>query len=119
MSRQTDLLREIAGAINTGSPYRIAEWFTEDFRLHQPGAPTLPLGHAGAAQMLARSRTLTPPINFEALDMVEQGDRVAVRWQLNATYDGKPFEESILAIYRFVDGRIGEDWGIPFRALWP
>jgi hypothetical protein len=62
MSRQTDLLREIAGAINAGSPYRIAEWFTEDFRLHEPSAPALPPGHAGAAQMLARSRALTPPI---------------------------------------------------------
>jgi len=119
MSRQTDLLREIVAAINTGSPYRISEWFTEDFRLHEPGAPALPPGHAGAGQMLARSRALTPPINFAALDMVEQGDRVAVRWQLTATHDGKPFEESILAIYRFVEGRIAEDWGIPFRALWP
>ena len=51
--------------------------------------------------------------------MIEEGDRVAVRWQLTATYDGKPFEESIMAIYRFEDGRITEDWGIPIRATWP
>jgi hypothetical protein len=37
---------------------------------------------------------------LEILDMVEEGDRVAVRWQLTATYDGKPFEQSIMAIYR-------------------
>jgi ketosteroid isomerase-like protein len=69
--------------------------------------------------MRARSRALTPPINFEILDMIEEGDRVAVRWQLTATYDGKPFEQSIMAIYRFDEGRIAEDWGLSFRALWP
>jgi predicted ester cyclase len=119
MSQKKDLLREIAAAINAGSAYRISEWFTENFRLHQPAAPSLPIGHAGASQMLARSRMLVPPINFEILDMVEEGDRVAVRWQLTATYDGKPFEESIIAIYRFEQGRIAEDWGIPIRSRWP
>ena len=119
MSQQKNLLREIAAAINAGSEFRIAEWFTDDFRLHQPDAPSLAVGHAGASEMLARARRLVPPINFEMLDMVEEGDRVAVRWQLTATYGGKPFEESIIAIYRFKRGRIAEDWGIPIRALWP
>jgi ketosteroid isomerase-like protein len=51
--------------------------------------------------------------------MIEEGDRVAVRWQLTATYEGGPFEQSIMAIYRFENGRIAEDWGISIRALWP
>src|SRR4051812_17925487 len=76
MSRQSDLLREIAAAINAGSAYRIADWFTEEFRLHEPAAPPLAVGHMGAAQMLARSRTLEPPRNLEILAMVEEGDRV-------------------------------------------
>jgi len=42
-----------------------------------------------------------------------------VRWQLTASYDGRSFEQSILAIYRFENGRIAEDWGISIRALWP
>src|SRR5271166_2167358 len=119
MSQQQDLLREIAAASNSGAPDRIGDWFTEDFRLHEPGAPALPVGHAGASQMRARFRTLVPPINLAILDMVEEGDRVAVRWQLTATYDGKPFEQSIMAIYRFERGRIAEDWGTSIRALWP
>jgi ketosteroid isomerase-like protein len=56
---------------------------------------------------------------LEILDMIEEGDRVAVRWQLTATYDGRPFEQSIMAIYRFEKGRIAEDWGISIRTLWP
>ena len=32
MSRQTDLLREIAAAMSSGAADRISNWFTEDFR---------------------------------------------------------------------------------------
>jgi predicted SnoaL-like aldol condensation-catalyzing enzyme len=119
MSQQKALLREMAAAHNSGAPDRISHWFTENFRLHEPGAPPLPTGHEGASQMRARFRTLKPPIKLEILDMIEEGDRVAVRWQLTATYDGKPFEQSIMAIYRFEKGRIAEDWGISFQAHWP
>jgi hypothetical protein len=43
-----------------------------------------------------------------------------VRWQVTATYyDGKPSERSIMAIYRFENGRIAEDWGIASPTLWP
>ena len=43
-----------------------------------------------------------------------------MRWQVTATDDdGKPYERSIMAIYRFENGRIAEDWGIAARALSP
>lgn len=119
MSRQKDVLREMAAAHNSGAPDRIEKWFTEDFRLHEPGAPSSSTGHEGARRMRARFKSLSPPVRLDILDMIEEGDRVAVRWQLTATYDGKPFEQSILAIYRFANGRIAEDWGIAARALWP
>ena len=119
MSQQKELLRELAAAHNSGAHDRVSDWFTEDFRLHEPGAPALPVGHEGARQMRARFKTLTPPRKLEILDMIEQGDRVAVRWQLTATYEGRAFEQSIMAIYRFENGRIAEDWGISTRALWP
>jgi ketosteroid isomerase-like protein len=119
MSQQKDLMREMAAAHNSGAPDRISEWFTEDFRLHEPGAPPSAVGYEGASQMRARFRTLTPPIRLEILDMIEEGDRVAVRWQLTATYEGEPFEQSVMAIYRFEQGRIAEDWGIATRASWP
>jgi ketosteroid isomerase-like protein len=119
MSRQTDLLREIAAAINAGTGYRIADWFTEDFRLHEPGRAALPVGHAGAEQMLARAEGFAGPISFEIRDTVEEGDRVAVRWQVTATRGGEPFEQSIIAIYRFEHGRIAEDWGVAIAAPWP
>jgi len=124
MSQQKDLLREIAAATSSGASDRISDWFTEDFRLHEPGKPALRVGHEGARQMREAGRQiragLKTPIKVEILDMIEEGDRVAVRWQLSATYDDdKPYERSIMAIYRFENGRIAEDWGISIPELWP
>jgi predicted SnoaL-like aldol condensation-catalyzing enzyme len=58
-------------------------------------------------------------LNLEVLDAVEEGDRVAVRWKADWTDAGERHEASILAIYRFKDGLIAEDWGVSARAPWP
>ena len=124
MSRQTDLLREIAAAMSSGAPDRISNWFTEDFRLHEPGKPALPVGPEGARQMMEAGRQnrmragIRTPAKVEILDMIEEGDRVAVRWQVTPRNDN-PYEGSCVAIYRFENGRIAEDWGIVAPALWP
>jgi len=124
VSQQKDLLREIAAAINAGASYRISDWFTEDFRLHEPGKPALPVGHEGARQMMEAGRQnrmpagVQTPAKVEILDMIQEGDRVAVRWQVNPIADN-PYEGSCVAIYRFENGRIAEDWGIVAPALWP
>ena len=47
MSQQKALLQEITVAITTRTEYRITEWFTEDFWLHEPGKTPLPVGHGG------------------------------------------------------------------------
>src|SRR6516165_5189445 len=103
MSQQTDLLREIAAAISSGAPDRISDWFTEDFRLHEPGKPALPVGHEGARQMMETGRQnrmragVETPAKVEALDMIEEGDRVAVRWQVTATaYNGTLMKGRVL-----------------------
>ena len=118
MSRQKEVLREIAQVINGNGDYRIDEWFTEDFRLIEPTKPNWPRGHEGASKLLDCFRAFTPPLQFVALDMMEHADRVAVRWQLSATYHGEPLRLAMIAIYRFRDGRIAEDWGIPVRGEW-
>jgi ketosteroid isomerase-like protein len=126
MSQQTDLLREIAAAISSSAPDRISDWFTEDFRLHEPGKPALPVGHEGARQLIEAGRQnrmragVQTPVKVEALDMIQEADRVAVRWQVTTTApNGNPYEGSCVAIYRFENGRIAEDWGIVAPALWP
>jgi len=62
--------------------------------------------------MLASIRDLLPGgPRVEALDMVEEGDRVAARWRFSGTRDGAP--------RRLAIGRIAEDWGVAARADWP
>jgi predicted ester cyclase len=60
---------------------------------------------------------LSPAIQFDAVDIVEDGDRVAVRWRLPATRNGEPLHSAIMAMYRFEGGRIAEDWGISFTGV--
>jgi ketosteroid isomerase-like protein len=109
-----------------GRSDRISDWFTEDFRLHEPGKPALPVGHEGARKMMEAGRQnrmragVQTPVKVEILDMIEEGDRVAVRWQVTATAPNRnPYQGSCVAIYRFENGRIAEDWGIVAPALWP
>src|SRR5450432_1351464 len=75
MSKQKEMLREIAQAISGDGPYWIDQWFTEDFRLVEPTKPNWPRGHEGVNKLLDILRTLTPPVRFVALDMVEEADR--------------------------------------------
>src|SRR6516225_4601571 len=123
MSQQKDLLWEIAVATSSGASDRISDWFTEDFRLHEPGKPALPVGHEGSRQMWEAGRQ-TGEIKDAYKSRNPRYDRggrsISMRWQLTATdYDGKPYERSIMAIYRFENGRIAEDWGSSIPALWP
>ena len=111
MSNKEFFLR-VAAAINAGDVEHVAEWFTEDFKLHEPGV-RLPTGHEGARLMLHHLRTtLGPQTRLEVLDMVEEGDHVAVRWQFSGIKGGQPVLVPCIAICRFVNGRIAEDWGI-------
>jgi ketosteroid isomerase-like protein len=119
MSRHADFFHEVAETITANRPYPIVDWFTEDFRLHDPNLPDWPTGHAGAAKMMDLFRALGGPIHFEAVEIIEDGDRAAVRWRLSATQDGQPLSSSIIAMYRFEGGRIAEDWGVSVRKEWP
>jgi predicted SnoaL-like aldol condensation-catalyzing enzyme len=119
MSHHKAMLLEIADALSSGGNPRIEAWFTEDFRLHDPGFPDWPTGHAGASALLAQTVSLGPTTKLQALDMLEEDDRVAVRWRLSAIQDGEIFDCAMMSMYRFENGRIAEDWGIFSRRQWP
>ena len=119
MSAQKRLLLDLAARLSAGDVDRIESWFSKDFQLHEPGIPHECSGYAGASLMLARIKHSTPNVWVEALDMVEEGDRVAVRWLFTATQEGTARQMSSVAIYRFTDGLISDDWGVVMSAAWP
>ena len=117
MKKQT--LTRLAAEISARRSVDVADYFTSSFRLHDPNAPHIGLGLAGAREMLDGIRAWAPDIKIEVADTVEEGDRVAVRWRLTGTRDGKRAEAAIIGIYRFEGPLIAEDWGIAARAPWP
>jgi predicted SnoaL-like aldol condensation-catalyzing enzyme len=112
MLTNAGLLQELAVLVNERRPVPIARYFTEDFRLDDAGAGVVRTGHAGAQAMMDGVVSLAPDVRFEILDVVEAADRAAVRWRVTGTGAAGPFDVAMMAIYRFVDGRIAEDWGV-------
>lgn len=86
--------------------------FAGVFRLDDAGAGTVRNGHTGAQIMIDDILSLAPDVRFEILDAIEAPDRVAIRWCARGTRPTGSFDVAIIAIYRFVNGRIAEDWGV-------
>jgi predicted ester cyclase len=119
MSSRKDFFVRIARSMATGDIDHVPEWFTEDFKLHDPSLGGFRSGHDGARDMLRSLAQHVPGARIDVLDMVEEGDKVAVRWQFSGQKDGRPVYLSAVAIYRFEGLRIAEDWGIAVKAEWP
>lgn len=79
MSRQKEVLREIVRVVSRNGPFRIAEWFTEDFRLVEPTKPNCG-GDVRAPASCSSFSGRSPLLCNSSRDMVEEADRVAVRW---------------------------------------
>ncbi len=72
--------------------------------------------------MVTAMRTAVPDLQLTVEDMVAEGDKVVVRWTFRGTHTGvsasgtpptgKPLTALAIGIYRFVDGKIAEDWGM-------
>ena len=118
MSSKKAALLRIAQAMSDGDIEHVPEWFTEDFKLHDPSFGGFRAGHNGARDMLRSLAEHVPNARIDALDM-EEGDKVAVRWLFAGKKDGRPVYLSAVAIYRFEGDRIAEDWGIAAKADWP
>jgi hypothetical protein len=111
-------LAELADLLNRRRPIPIARYFTEDFRLDDAGAGLVRTGLAGARTMIDDILSLAPDVRLDMLDTVEAADRVAVRWRVTGTRAAGAFDVAMIAIYRFADGRIAEDWGVWSGKSW-
>jgi predicted SnoaL-like aldol condensation-catalyzing enzyme len=109
---KAELLQELSELMNQRRRIAVARYFTEDFRLDDAGAGVVRSGHVGAQTMLGEILSLAPDVPLEILDTVEAADRLAVRWRLTGTRTTGSFDVAMMAIYRFADGRIAEDWGV-------
>jgi hypothetical protein len=49
----------VAAALNAGDTDHIAEWFTEDFKLHEPGVPVASKTESPSLCLVSRSTALS------------------------------------------------------------
>ena len=106
MAVQTDVLRELVELFNARKAIDVARFFTEDFRLEDPGAGVIRTGLDGAQRMMEALRALAHEGHLEILDMFESGNRVAARWSYKAP--GASF--AMMSIYEFNGKLIQRDW---------
>jgi len=104
--------------LTQGSIAADAELFTTDFQVHV-GAVTAGLKQDQVS--IQGWKAAIPDLEATVHDIVAEGDRVAVRWSAKGTNTGtgnglpatgKPLEVGGFALFRMVDGRVAESWGM-------
>lgn len=112
------VLRRLAQAFNTRNLKGFEELFSPHFILHDPNQPEWPYGREGARQMWTAMLTAIPDLQVIIEDLFSEGDKVAVRWTFRGTgHEGQPSTDQpstavSITIYRIVNGKIEEDWGL-------
>ena len=93
-----------------------------NFAFHSPNFPGWPRGMEGARKLAAAGPSMFSEAQTTIDDIFAADDKVVMRMTLRGTYIGEPkhgfpkpgerFAMGAIAIYRFVDGKIEDDWGI-------
>lgn len=112
--------------LNSGNLDFIDEVFSPHFTLYTPLYPDWPRGLAGARKMVTQLCSVLSDMQATVEDIFAEGDKVAVRWTFRGVYRGEarpdfpaPGERIVIAaisMYRFVDGKVVDDWGVD--SLW-
>ena len=100
----------------------VDEVCSPDFVFHSPNFPGWPRGLEGARTLVTAGRSMFSDAKTTIDDVFAADDKVVLRMTIRGTYIGEPrhgfpkpgerFAMGGVAIYRFVDGKIVDDWGI-------
>jgi predicted ester cyclase len=115
-------IRRMIAAFNQRDLTFVDEGFSPHFILHTALTPGWPRGLEGARKMFTAMFATAPDVQGTIEDMVAEGEKVAVRWTFRGTHTGEspltgaptgaPFTLVAISLYRFVNGKIEEDWGV-------
>jgi ketosteroid isomerase-like protein len=110
------------GELGKGNLAIVDEVCSPNFAFHSPNWPDWPRGLEGARRLARLGAKLFSDATASIEDIFAEGDKVVVRWANHGTYIGeaKPgtpnpgdrFSVGGVSIYRFVDGKIEDDWGV-------
>jgi len=113
------VLRLIEEVLNTGNLTAADELVDPNFALHLPGSLEPIRGIEGLKRVAEGFRTGFPDRRMLVEDAISEGDKVAVRVTQQGTHQGlfqgvnatgKRVSISAIAIFRFANGRIAEEW---------
>jgi predicted ester cyclase len=100
----------------------VDEVCSPDFAFHSPSFPDWPRGLEGARKLAELVVAQSSNVKTKLEDIFAADDKLVLRMTYRGTYTGevrpgypKPgerFVEGGVAIYRFVNGKIVDDWGI-------
>jgi steroid delta-isomerase-like uncharacterized protein len=98
----------------------IDEIFPPDVRVRTP-LPIQVTGAEAIKEVFMRLHRAYPDLHVRVEDMIEEGDKIVGRNSVAGTHlgeymglapTGKPVTYNEIIIFRFVDGRIAETWGV-------
>jgi len=105
----------------------VDDYLADTYTIHNdPGDPWdgKTLSSEGFKERLIRSRAVVPDQKFTPVEMIEEGDRVAVSWSWEGTHlgdmpglpaTGRPIRMTGLTIYSFSGGRLSGHWQLADR----
>ena len=103
---------------NQGDAAAVDRFLADSYVIHSdPGDPCdgQTLSRAGFRERLARSRAPFPDLRFELLEVIADGDRVAIAWTMHGRQTGplgaqpatgREIRAQGMTVYYFRDGRI-------------
>ena len=122
----TDELRErmnrFVEFINTADVQIGDEIISPSATFHVPFLPEPVQGPSGYLQIIGIMRQAFPDVQWSLEETVIEGNTVAARFTLRGTHHGeflgiaatgKAIQAQAMNIYRFVDGQISEEHGLP------
>lgn len=120
MAKNEAIIRELFERGFTGGNRQVVEAiFAPDATYNQPGVPA---GLEGLGLIIELNNDAFGDWRFEIEEIIEAGDRVAVRWTARGVHEntfvtegptGREVEMSGISIYGFSDGKIVEAWSSP------
>jgi steroid delta-isomerase-like uncharacterized protein len=115
-------MRQFVDFINSGDETIGREVVSESAEFHVPFSDTPLKGLSGYMQILGMMRSAFPDIQWTLEDTVIEDDRIVAQFTLRGSHEGeffgvrasgKKIQAQAMNIYRFTDGKIVEETGLP------
>jgi steroid delta-isomerase-like uncharacterized protein len=118
----TAFFKQFVQFINTADENLAQQLISPVAKFHAPGQPEPLQGPKGYLMIIAMMRTGFPDIQWTIEDMITENDKVAVRFTMRGTHQGKFFGVpatyrtivvQAMNFYRLADDQIIEEFGQP------